>query len=174
MLLCLITVANILFWEHRLSIFCKTCYNHPFLKRYYLYFWRSLTGTHCVLTMYFRFIAGFFFFCFFVVAFLLSRVICIYLFYNANCSHLPNQMNCDWFKSTKKVLCLLKETNCSSDFNGACLFRKTICSKFCLMGTVFNARKHLQSFILSRRMHWFQKLCYSHPLFNPYGKMFSL
>ena len=117
MLLCLITVANILFLEHRLSIFCKTCCNHPFLKRYYMYFWRSLTGTYCVLTMYFRFIAGLFF-CFFVCLFVfLSRVICIYLFYNVNCSHLSNQVNCDWFKSTEKVLCLLKETNCSSDFS---------------------------------------------------------
>ena len=55
------------FLEHRLSIFCKTFCNHPFLKEYYIYFWRSLTGIHCVLTMYFRFIAvflfGFWFFC---------------------------------------------------------------------------------------------------------------
>ena len=58
------------------------------------------------------------FFCFFVCLFVfLSRVICIYLFYNVNCSHLSNQVNCDWFKSTEKVLCLLKETNCSSDFS---------------------------------------------------------
>ena len=154
------------FLEHRLSIFCKTFCNHPFLKEYYIYFWRSLTGIHCVLTMYFRFIAVFLFgFWFF-----LSRVICIYLFYNINCSHLSNQLNCDWFKSTKKVLCLLKETNSSTDFSMVLIY--CICSKFCLKGTMFNAQKHLQPFILSWRMHWFQKLCDSHPLFNPYNKMF--
>ena len=109
--------------------------------------------------------------CFFVCLFVfLSRVICIYLFYNINCSHLSNQVNCDWFKSTKKVLCLLKETNSSTDFSVVLIY--CICSKFCLKGTMFNAQKHLQPFILSWRMHWFQKLCYSHPLFNPYDKMF--
>ena len=41
----------------------------------------------------------------------------LYLFYNANCSQLSNQVNCDCFKSTKKVMFLLKETNCSSAFS---------------------------------------------------------
>ena len=81
MLLCLITVANILFLEHRLSLFCKICCNHPFLKRYRMYFWRSLTDTYCVLTMYFRFIAGLlfflFFFCLFVCFFVKGN---LYLF----------------------------------------------------------------------------------------------
>ena len=158
-------MANILFSEDRLSIFCKTCCNHPFLKGYYMYFWRSFTVIHCVLTMYFRFIAVFW-------GGFLSRAICIYLFYNINCIHLSNQVNCDCFKSTKKVLCLLKETNSSSDFSKVLIC--CICSKFCLKGTMFNAQKHLQPFILSWRMHWFQKLCYSHPLFNPYNKMFLL
>ena len=135
-----------------------------------MYFWRSFTGIHCVLRMYFRFIAGFFlgfFLCFF-----LSKLICIYLFDNINCSHLSNQVNCDCFKSTKEILCLLKETNSSSDFSKVLIY--CICSKFSLKGTMFNAQKHLQPFILSWRMHWFQKLCYSHPLCNPYNKMFSL
>ena len=108
----------------------------------------------------------------FFCLFFLSRVICIYLFDNINCSHLSNQVNWDCFKSTKKVLCLLKEPNSSSDFSMVLIC--CICSKFCLKGTMFNAQKHLQPFILSWRMHWFQKLCYSHPLCNPYDKMFSL
>ena len=131
-----------------------------------MYFWRSFTGIHCVLRMYFRFIDGFFF----CVCFFLSKLIRIYLFDNINCSHLSNQVNCDCFKSTKEILCLLKETNSSSDFSKVLIC--CICSKFCLKGTMFNAQKHLQPFILSWRMHWFQKLCYSHPLFNPYNKMF--
>ena len=158
-------MENILFSEHCLSIFSKTCCNHSFLKGYYMYFWRSLTGIHSVLTMYFRFIAVFW-------GVFLSGVICISLFYNINCSHPSNQVNCDCFKSTKKVLCLLKETNSISDFLMVPIY--CICSKFCLKGTMFNAQKHLQPFILSWRMHWFQKLCYSHPLFNPYNKMFLL
>ena len=117
MLLCLITVANILFLEHRLSGFCKTCCNHPFLKRYYMYFW-EITCRHLLCVNNVFQIYCWAFFCFFVCLFVfLSRVICIYLFYNVNCSHLSNQVHCDWFKSTEKVLCLLKETNCSSDFS---------------------------------------------------------
>ena len=104
------------FLEHHLSVFCKTFCNHPFLKGYYIYFWRSLTDIHLCVNNVFQIIAVFLFVCLFV-CFFLSRVICIYLFYNINCSHLSNQVNCDWFKSTKKVLCLLKETNCSSDFS---------------------------------------------------------
>ena len=42
---------------------------------------------------------------------ILSRVLC--LFCNNNSSHLLNQVNCDCFKSTKEVLCLYKESNCS-------------------------------------------------------------
>ena len=92
------------FLEHCLSIFCKTCCNHLFLKGNYMHFGRSLTGIHCVLTMYFRFIAGVFF-CFFF----LSRIICIYLFDNINCSHLSNKVNCDCFKSTKKYSVYLRK-----------------------------------------------------------------
>ena len=40
----------------------------------------------------------------------------LYLFYNANCSQLSNQVNYDCFKSTEKVMCLLKENNSSSVF----------------------------------------------------------
>ena len=113
------------FLEHRLSIFCKTFCNHPFLKGYYIYFWRSLTGIHCVLIiMYFRFIAVFcFVFCFF-----LSRIfVFIYL---TTLTAVTYQIK--WIGNQLRLWFL----------NGACLFRKTICSKFCLKGTVFSARKN--------------------------------
>ena len=137
--------------QGELYVLLKIIYRHPLCVKnvFQIYWW--------------------FFFC---VCFFLSKLICIYLFDNINCSHLSNQVNCDCFKSTKKVLCLLKETNSSSDFSKVLIC--CICSKFCLKGTMFNAQKHLQPFILSWRMHWFQKLCYSHPLCNPYNKMFSL
>ena len=71
-----------------------------------------------------------FFFWFFFLCFFLSKLICIYLFDNINCSHLSNQVNCDCFKSTKEILCLLKETNSSSDFSKVLIY--CICSKFSL------------------------------------------
>ena len=137
--------------QGELYVLLKIIYRHPLCVKnvFQIYWW--------------------FFFC---VCFFLSKLICIYLFDNINCSHLSNQVNCDCFKSTKEILCLLKETNSSSDFSKVLIY--CICSKFSLKGTMFNAQKHLQPFILSWRMHWFQKLCYSHPLCNPYNKMFSL
>ena len=111
------------------------------------------------------------FFWVFLFVFFLSRVICIYLTALTAVTYLIK-----WIVITsrvlKKILCLLKETNSSSNFSMVLIY--CICSKFCLKGTMFNAQKHLQPFILSWRMHWFQKLCYSHPLCNPYDKMFSL
>ena len=138
--------------QGELYVLLKIIYRHPLCVKnvFQIYWW-------------------FFFFC---VCVFLSKLICIYLFDNINCSHLSNQVNCDCFKSTKEILCLLKETNSSSDFSKVLIY--CICSKFSLKGTMFNAQKHLQPFILSWRMHWFQKLCYSHPLCNPYNKMFSL
>ena len=114
MLLHLSKVANIIFLEHRLSLFCKTSCIHPLLKGYYIYFWRSLTGIHCVWTMHLTdsFVSDVLLFSFF---FFVKGT--LNLFYNSNCSQLSNQVTCDCFKSTEKIMYSLKETNCSSDFS---------------------------------------------------------
>ena len=93
------------------SLFCKTSCSDPSLKGYSIYFSRSLTGIHCVLTIYLTdsFASDV------LPSFLFCQV--YFVFYNANCSQLSNQANCDCFKSTEKVMFLLKETNCSSAFS---------------------------------------------------------
>ena len=97
------------FLEHCVPLFCKTSCSHLFLKGCYIYFERALTAIHCVLTMHLTdsSISD--------VLLLLFVKGSLYLFYN--CNQLSNQVNCDCFKSTEEVLCLLKETHCNSAFS---------------------------------------------------------
>ena len=84
----------------------------------------------------------------------------LYLFYNANCSQLSDQVNCNSFKSTEKVMCLLKETNCGCAFSmvpvysvklsavtfdqrALCSLQESICSHLFFLGECIN----LKSFV---------------------------